>query len=94
MDTIVQINNINHLVVETINTVKENAPQIYSKELIELLFEHPYSKIEFLEYKGIAKRKTAGKYLAELTQIGILDSSKIGKEMIYINKALYELLKK
>jgi Fic family protein len=94
LDTIVQINNINHLVVETINTVKENAPQIYSKELIELLFEHPYSKIEFLEYKGIAKRKTAGKYLAELTQIGILDSSKIGKEMIYINKALYELLKK
>jgi Fic family protein len=59
-----------------------------------LLFEHPYSKIEHLEYKGIAKRKTAGKYLAELAKIGILEPQKIGKEIIYINKRLYDVLKK
>ena len=48
-----------------------------SKEFIELLFEHPYSKIEHLEFKGIAKRKTSGKYLAELAEIGILEPQKI-----------------
>ena len=59
-----------------------------------MLFEHPYSKIEHLEFKGIAKRKTAGKYLAELAEIGILEPRRIGKEIVYINKVLYELLKK
>jgi Fic family protein len=93
-DTIGQINNINGLIFETIAKVKAKKPQVYSKEFIELLFEHPYSKIEHLEFKGIAKRKTAGKYLSELAEIGILVPQKIGKEVIYINKALYELLKK
>ncbi|MGA3013486.1 MAG: Fic family protein [Bacteroidales bacterium] len=94
LETIAQIKNINRLMVDTIAKVKEEAPSVYSKELIELLFEHPYSKIEHLEYKGIAKRKTAGKYLTELARIGILEPNKIGKEVIYINKLLYELLKK
>lgn len=80
--------------LETIEKVKSEKPQVYSKELIELLFEHPYSKIEHLEFKGIAKRKTAGKYLSELAEIGILTPNKIGKEILYINQALYEILKK
>src|SRR5664280_1678278 len=93
-ETIKQVNSINSLMLETIEKVKAEKPNVYSKEFIELLFEHPYSKIEHLEFKGIAKRKTAGKYLAELADIGILEPQKIGKEVIYINKALYELLKK
>lgn len=94
LETITQIKNINSLMFDTIKKVKEEAPLVYSKEFIELLFEHPYSKIEHLEYKGIAKRKTAGKYLAELARIGILEPHKIGKEIIYINKRLYDVLKK
>lgn len=93
-ETIKQVNNINGLILETIERVKTEKPLVYSKEFIELLFEHPYSKIEHLEFRGIAKRKTAGKYLSELAEIGILVPQKIGKELIYINKALYELLKK
>ena len=93
-DTINQVNSINGLMLETIEKVKAEKPLVYSKEFIELLFEHPYSKIEHLELRGIAKRKTAGKYLSELAEIGILAPQKIGKEVIYINKALYELLKK
>jgi len=54
----------------------------------------PIQKSNNLEFKGIAKRKTAGKYLSELAEIGILEPQKIGKEIIYINNALYELLKK
>lgn len=93
-DTIKQINSINGLMLQTIEKVKAQKPLVYSKELIELLFEQPYSKIEHLEFRGIAKRKTAGKYLSELAEIGILVPQKIGKEVIYINEALYDLLKK
>jgi hypothetical protein len=43
---------------------------------------------------GIAERKTAAEYLKELERIGILKSQKIGKENLYLNVKLYELLSK
>ena len=92
--TIDQINEINTALQETIETVKNKAQKVYSKELIELLFEHPYSKIEFLEDRGIAKRKAAGRYLHELESLGILELKKIGKENIFINKRLWSILER
>jgi Fic family protein len=65
----------------------------YSKELLELLFVQPYTKIEFLVQNGIAERRTASKYLKQLEEIGILLSKKIWRESIYVNMELYELLK-
>ena len=73
---------------------KELAPNVYSKELIELLFEQPYCKIQFVVDKGIAKRQTAAEYLNELEKIGILKKKKVGKENLFLNKRLYEILKK
>lgn len=67
------------------NLVQQKAPSIYSKSLIDLIFERPYCKIEYLEEFGIAKRKAAGKYLHTLEQIGVLQMMKIGKENIFIN---------
>lgn len=72
---------------------KELPSQIYSKELVELLFEQPYCKIQFVVDKGIAKRQTAAKYLKELEKIGILGKEKVGKENLFLNKKLYEILK-
>jgi len=61
--------------------------------LIELLFEQPYCKIQFVVDKGIAKRQTAAEYLKELEKIGILKKKKVGKENLFLNKKLYEILK-
>jgi hypothetical protein len=44
---------------------------VYSKELIELLFEQPFCKVQYVVDKGIAKRQTAADYLYELEKIGI-----------------------
>jgi len=41
---------------------------------------------------GIAKRQAAAEYLKELEKIGILKSHKIGKEVLYLNVSLYDLL--
>lgn len=65
---------------------------MYSKELIELLFAQPYCKIKFLVEQGIAKRQTAVDYLNELEKIGILKSKKVGRENLYLNVKLYDLL--
>jgi len=75
------------------NARKRLPPNVYSKELIELLFEQPYCKIQFVVNKGIAKRQTAAEYLKELEKIGILKKKKVGKENLFLNKKLYEILK-
>jgi Fic family protein len=75
------------------NARKRLPPNVYSKELIELLFEQPYCKIQFVVDKGIAKRQTAAEYLKELERIGILKKKKVGKENLFLNKKLFEILK-
>jgi len=60
--------------------------------LQELLFHQPYTKGEFLVKAGIVKRQTAAEYLKLLEGIGILKSIKMGREKLYLNVKLYELL--
>lgn len=92
--TLEKINSINRLMHETIVFAKKQLPaRVYSKELIELLFEQPYCKVKYLVDKGIAKRQTAAEYLNELEAIGILKSQKVGVENLYLNVKLFELLK-
>ena len=92
--TIDQVTEINMLFEQTKEKTRKELPKIYSKELIELLFEHPYSKSEYLENRLSISRITAAKYLKALESIGILQSKKVWKETLYINTALFELLKK
>lgn len=93
-DTIEKVNRIKSLLENTIDKVKKEAPKIYSKELVELLFHQPYTKIGFLVDAGIVGRQAAGRYLQQLQEIGVLSSKKSGKERLYINKALYRLFSK
>lgn len=94
VNTLKIIEGIILLMNETIETCKTNLPKtVYSKELIELIFNQPYTKISHLVEAKIAERRTASKYLKVLEEIGILESFKLQKEMIFVNKKLYELLK-
>lgn len=92
-ETIVKITNIKNQLDATIIKVQEKAPKLYRKELVELLFEQPYSKIEFVVTKLGVERKAASRYLKELEDIGIIESKKIGRETLYINRELIEILK-
>jgi Fic family protein len=92
--TVNKIVDIKNLLDETLVNMKSRLPgRIYSKELIELLFTQPYCKVEFVVNNGIAKRQTAAEYLKEIEKTGLLKSKKVGKEMLYLNVPLYELLK-
>ncbi len=91
--TIEKINKIKNQLEITIEKVKEEAPKVYRKELIELLFEQPYSKIEFVVEKLKVERKAASRYLKSLENIGVLKSEKIGRENLYLNVELIEILK-
>lgn len=89
-----KISEIIELMLKTKHKIRNQLPKIYSKDLLEIIFQQPYCKIKYLEKAGIAKRFTATKYLNELEKLGILKSIKVGKEKLYINIEFYELLKK
>ena len=92
--TIQQIKEINKLFSKTQETIKKKTEKSYNKELLELLFEHPYSKIDHVIDRLKVSRVTAAKYLKELEGIGIIQSRRIWKETLYINMQLFELLRK
>ncbi|NGX61940.1 MAG: Adenosine monophosphate-protein transferase SoFic [Chlamydiae bacterium] len=71
--------------------IQDELPRIYSKDLVELLFEHPYCKIRFLEH--LVHRQTASQYLQKLEKIGILRQVKRGREKYFVNDAFLEVLK-
>jgi Fic family protein len=94
IETLNLINQIQELLQETIEKVRTDAADIYSRELVDMLFVQPYCKISFLVDGGIASRNTASKYLNRLVELDILALEKIGNESLYLNKKLYELLSK
>ena len=91
-DKIVSIRN---LIDQTLELGRKKLPsKVYSKELIELLFHQPYTKAQMLVDAEIAERKTAAVYLRALEKAGILRSKKSGKEVLFLNVKLFQLLSK
>ena len=94
LETIELINNISDLMIKTQDKISQELPKIYSKDLVEILFMHPYTKIDFLVGKMGLHRHTASTYLNELENIGILKPIKIGRSKYFINLELFDMLKK
>jgi len=65
----------------------------YRKELLENLFQHPYTKIAFIEKVLDVHRNTAASYLNQLVELELLDKIRLGKSNYYVNRALFNLLK-
>ncbi len=90
--TIQLIHQIDKLMNETAKHIQEKEPKLYSKDLLEVLFVQPYTKIEFTEYTLGVSRKTASTYLNKLADLNILDPVKMGTSKYFINKRFYRLL--
>ncbi len=92
--TLQKINAILELKASAEIRVKEVLKSSYSKELVDLLFSHPYIKIKVLQDYNIAKRQTAANYLKLLAKDGMLKPIQIWKETYYINTKLIDILSK
>ncbi len=66
--------------------------KFYSQELLNHLFKHPYTKIDFLASDLNFSRITATNYLNALTKIGFLSKTKFGKTYYYTNNELLKIL--
>ena len=66
--------------------------KFYSQDLLNNLFKHPYTKIEFVQKDLGVSRVTASNYLKKLSEDGLLDKERIGSTNYYVNHHLFKLL--
>ncbi|MBE0505038.1 MAG: Fic family protein [Desulfuromonadales bacterium] len=90
--TIVLIQGIKALMQQHKHKLRSELPKIYSQDLINNIFRHPYTKIEFVMAELQVSRITATRYLNELTRIGLMTKHRLGRENYYINDALFDFL--
>jgi Fic family protein len=83
---------IRRLASETADHTRNKLPKIYSRELIDVLFEQPYCRIADLVEAKIAGRQAASRYLQALASIGVLRAKAYGREKLFVNTKLMSLL--
>jgi len=66
--------------------------KFYSQDLINNLFNHPYTRVEFLQRELDVTRITATRYLDKLAEDGVLRKMKVGRKNYYVNQPLFDLL--
>lgn len=91
-ETIVLVKEISRLMTEYKNRMRSLPGRVYSHELLNNLFNHPYTKIEFMQRDLGVNRKTATKYLDVLTAEGLVEKIKQGRTNYYFNMSLIDLL--
>ncbi|PKP39498.1 MAG: addiction module protein [Bacteroidetes bacterium HGW-Bacteroidetes-15] len=92
-ETIQIIIKIKDLMLDYKHRLRDNY-KFYSQDLLNNLFKHPYTKIEFIVNDLGVSRLTAANYLNKLSDNGMLRKDKLGTGNFYINEELFELLTK
>ena len=90
--TTAKIDAIRALHEQARDHIRTQRPKLYSRELVDVLFSHPYCRIHNVVDAGIAKRETAARYLRELVAIGVLQEQRMGKEKLFLHPAYLRLL--
>jgi Fic family protein len=93
--TAIQTMKMVEAIIELMNQFEIELKQIFSfykRELLDCLFTHPYTKIEFVQNAMSVSRVTAMRYLNALVEAGYLDKKSIGKSHFFVNKRLFILL--
>lgn len=90
--TVLQVNAMRALMAQTKQRMRSEVPKLYSQDLLNNLFRHPYTRIEFVQNDLNITRQTAARYLRELVKVGLLQEHSQGKHLYFINQPLVQLL--
>lgn len=91
-ETIKFVRGMSDMMMDYKHRIRKNLPNVYSQDLINNLFRHPYTKIEFVVNEVGVSRPTAMSYLNQLIEKGFLDKLKLGRDNYYINKGLFAFI--
>ncbi len=89
--TLQLIEGIKALMADYKSRIRGEHKRIYSQDLLNNLFRHPYTQIDFVADDLKVSRQTAAKYLEQLTAAGLLEKQVEGRNNYYINQPLVEL---
>ncbi|CAN5419421.1 Fic family protein [soil metagenome] len=92
IETLTMVKGIRVLMQNTKHRMRQELPKVYSQELLNNLFRHPYTKIDFIIRDLSVSRPTAVKYLSDLERLGFVRKVKLGRTNYYINDELFKLL--
>jgi len=88
-----RVRAVRELMDEWVARVRRELPSVYSHELLNVVFRHPYAKIRFVEEAGIAStRQTASKHLRALATLGLLREVRSGREVYFLNEPLLRVI--
>ncbi len=73
---------------------KVKLPKIYSDKILDSVFYEVYTRIPYIEKRCNVTRQTASTYLNKLVEVGMFEYEKVGRESIYKNDRLIDLLSK
>jgi len=90
--TTAKIGAIRKLAAHTTEYARLKLPKIYSRELVDIIFEQPYCRIVNLVEAKVAGRQAASRYLKALVEIGVLREQSFGKEKLFVHPKLMTLL--
>lgn len=90
--TIEIVRGIRDLMQKQKDLMKRELPKIYSQDLLNNIFMHPYTRIDALSEELSVQKKTASQYLSKLEDVGILEKQVFKRRNIYINLELMKLL--
>ena len=90
--TVLVIQRMKDLMQDHKHKIRTELEEIYSQDLINVIFCHPYTKIDFVIRELKVSRITATRYLDKLVNIRLMNKLKIGRESYYINIELFNLL--
>lgn len=85
------VKGISQLMADFIAVLRPKFGKQYRHELLNNLFFHPYTKVEFLEKELGVSRPTATRYLNGLVETGLIEKVKLGRTHYYINIPLMKL---
>ncbi len=90
--TTAKIGAIRSLAAMTVEYVRGRLPKVYSRELVDTVFQQPYCRIANLVEARIAGRQAASRYLKNLVSIGVLHEQTVGREKLFVHAKLLTLL--
>jgi Fic family protein len=90
--TVQLVDGMRELMAHTKQRMRAELPKLYSQDLLNNLFRHPYSRIEFVQRDLGVTRQTAAKYLKQLASIGLVQEHSKGRAVYFINTPLVRLI--
>ena len=92
VESIVLIGKIKNMMQDYKQKIRTGLPKLYSQDLLNNLFQYPYTKIEYLQNDLEVSRNTAIRYLEALVKKELLTKQKIGRDNFFINDSLFNIL--